>query len=73
MCERLLVGLLAAQLRLAPVQLGLARGKLALLGGDLGALGAHRGDHLAGAGALLGEPLEIGRQPVGLRLELCLA
>jgi hypothetical protein len=69
----LLVGFLAAQLRLAPVELGLAGGELALLGGDLGALGAHRRDDLAGTGAILGEPLEIRGQPVCLRLELGLA
>ena len=69
----LALGLLAAQLRLAPVQLGLAGGQLALLGGDLGALGAHRGDDLAGARALLGKPLEVGGEPVCLRLQLGLA
>ena len=67
------LGLLPLHLRLASVQLGLSGGQLALLGGDLGALGAHRRDDLAGARALLGKPLEVGREPVCLRLQLGLA
>src|SRR5688500_15929922 len=63
--SRLALGLVALHLRLAAVQLGLPGGELALLRGDLGALRTHRGHDLSGAGALFGEPLEIGGEPVG--------
>src|SRR5215213_3341770 len=71
--RRLLLGLLAAHLRLAPVELGLTGCELALLGRDLRALRAHGRDDLAAAGALLGQSLQIGGEPVGLGLQLRLA